>query len=90
MTMTKEFTIATHRRSFMGREEIISTVTGTLNDLLQYFAYTLECGKSWEHERGRRKVNMNPKTGKSLVTALNNAKNNTALNGYSDTWYELV
>ena len=86
----KEFTIAMHRRGFMGHEGSVSTVTGTLDFLLRHFAYTLECGRSWEHERGRRKVNMNPKTGRSLVTALNNAKNNSARNGYSDTWFEIV
>ena len=78
----KEITIATHRRGFLGREDRVSTVTGTLSYLREYFGYTLECG--------RRKVNMDPKTGKSLVTALNNAKTNTARNGYSDTWFELV
>lgn len=61
--------------------------TGTLAELVQYYAYTLECGASWQHERGRAKINRNPKTIKGLVTALNNAVNNSAANGYSGVSY---
>jgi len=64
--------------------------TGTLSELIEYYSYTLECGKDYEHEKGNRKINTNPKNIKSLITNLNNAVNNAASNGYSDTSFELV
>lgn len=79
----KQYTIIKHRRGNT------SETTGTIEELTEYFGYTLEVGKSWEHERGNRKVNLHPKTGKQLVTSLNNATNNAAANGYSGTYYEL-
>lgn len=66
-----------------------SEVTDTLENLIQYFSYTLEVGKSWEHEKGNKKINKNPKTIKSLITNLNNATNNAASNGYSGKSYKL-
>lgn len=79
--MAKEYTIiAVHH----GRR---TPWTGTLEYLIkEVFGYTLECGHSWERDEGCRKVNMNPKSGKSLVTALNNAAHNC--NRYFD-YYEL-
>jgi len=77
----KEYTVISHHN---GRA---TEYTGTLEYLIgNVFGYTLDCGHSWEHEEGCRKVNMNPKTGKALVTALNNAADNCRR--YSD-WYEL-
>ena len=67
-----------------------SITEGTLEELLDNFKYTLECGKSWEHEKGNKKINMNPKSAKALVTQLNNAVNNSAANGCSMTGYQLV
>jgi hypothetical protein len=64
-------------------------VTDNLENLISYFGYTLEVGQSWQHEKGNKKINRNPKTAKSLVTNLNNAKTNSAANGCPDTWYEL-
>lgn len=64
--------------------------TGTLEELTERFFYTLEKGKSWEWERGRRKINLAPKTARSLVTNLQNASDNAAANGYSGIVYELV
>ncbi len=65
--------------------------TGTLPYLIkEVFGYTLECGASYEREEGNKKINLNPKTGKSLVLNLNNAANNRALNGCSNRYYELV
>ena len=58
-------------------------IIGTLQDLVSYFAYTLEVGQSWQHEKGNRKINRNPKNIKSLVTNIQNAKDNAAANGYS-------
>ena len=67
-----------------------STKTGTIDELIEYFKYTLEVGQSWEHEKGNKKVNMNPKNGDQLVTALNTAKQNAAMDGNPDTYYDLV
>jgi len=65
--------------------------TGTLEHLAkEVFGYTLECGASYEWEKGRKKINLNPKTGKSLVTNLNNAVSNSAANGCASKYYELV
>lgn len=65
-------------------------VTDTLENLISSFSYTLEVGKSWQHEKGNKKINVNPKTIKSLITNLNNAKSNAAANGNSSEYYELV
>ena len=53
------------------------------------FGYTLESGESLQYERGCRKVNTEPKSGKSLVTALNNAVHNTMVACYDPDWYEI-
>ena len=63
-----------------GRER---SKSGTLAELIEYYGYTLETGKSYEHERGNKKINLNPKNIESLVQNLNNAKNNAAANGRS-------
>jgi len=60
---------------------------GTLEELIQCFSHTLAVGVSWEHEKGNKKINRNPKSIKALVTALYNAKNNAANNGYSGYSY---
>ena len=60
---------------------------GTLEELINYHSYTLDCGASWQHEKGNRKINKNPKSIVSLVKNLNNAVNNSAANGYSGTSY---
>ena len=78
------FTIAIYRRGRTNEQ------SGTIAELVSYFGYTLECGQSWEHEKGNKKINRNPKTAKSLVTNLNNATNNSAANGYSSTSYSLI
>lgn len=84
----KEYTVLCHR---MRRGEIrTSRFTGTLERLsTEVFGYTLECGQSWEHERGNSKINIHPKTAKSLVTNLNRAVANSAANGCPSEWYEL-
>ena len=64
-----------------GRER---SKSGTLAELIEYYSYTLETGKSYEHERGRKKINLNPKNIESLVQNLNNAKSNAAANGQSN------
>tara|TARA_R110001632_G_scaffold76073_1_gene172691 strand:- start:910 stop:1155 length:246 start_codon:yes stop_codon:yes gene_type:complete len=79
----KNFTVITTRRSRTSKQ------TGTILELIEYFGYTLECGKSWEHEKGNKKININPKGIKSLVKNLNNADNNSASNGCGMDYYEI-
>jgi len=82
--MSKEITIIKTRN---GKDsEIVGTVDYLVNN---YFGYTLEVGQSWEHEKGNKKINRNPKSGKSLVTNLNKAVTNSAANGYSSTYFRL-
>lgn len=83
MANTKTYTIIIHRH---GKERETS---GTLAQLIQYFGYTLECGRSWQYEKGNKKINTEPKTIKSLITNLNNAVNNSAKNGYANEWFEI-
>ena len=82
--MVKEITIIKTRNG--NDSEIIGTVEYLVNN---YFGYTLEVGQSWEHEKGNRKINRNPKSGKSLVDNLNKAVTNSAANGYSSTYFRL-
>lgn len=82
--MSKVITINVHRR---GK---VTSHTGTVAELVEAFAYTLEVGASYAHERGNSKINRNPTTAKGLVSNLNKATNNAAANGYSSTSYELV
>lgn len=80
----KEYTVICHHR---GRAH---EYTGTLQYLIEdVFSYTLECGASWQNHTGCRKVNRNPKSGKGLVTALNNAAHNTMGSCFDPDWYEL-
>ena len=84
MKEAKEYTIIKHHR---GRE---TEFTGTLEYLVNdVFGYTLECGASWSHERGCKKVNRNPKTIRALIMALDNAVHNTQGSNYDPDWYEL-
>lgn len=53
----------------------------TVAKAVEYYGYTLSCGASYSHERGNKKINLNPTTIKSLITNLNNASNNSAANG---------
>lgn len=71
------------------RRDKDTVYTGTLPELINMFSYTLEVGASWQHEKGNKKINRNPKTGAALVTNLNNAKNNAAANGYCPDYYRL-
>ena len=72
---TSEYTIEVERFKF-GAGSKKKVVTGTLEYLRKYFNYTLECGQSYEHEKGNKKINMNPKSAKALVSALNKAEAN--------------
>ncbi len=64
-----------------------SPAIGTLEELTNYFGYTLEVGQSWEHEKGNKKINRRPKSIAALVTNIYNAKNNAASSGFSDSRY---
>jgi len=77
----KTYKVKCERR---GRESFFE---GTMPELVLIFKYTLDCGASYQHEKGRKKINRNPKTLASLITNLNNAKNNSASNGYSPEYY---
>ena len=59
----------------------------TVEEAVDYYSYTLECGASWSHEKGNHVINCCPTTIKSLITNLNNASSNSARNGYGD-YYE--
>lgn len=79
----KQYTVIVSRRNRT------SEFTGTVAELVENFHYTLEKGKSWERERGNKKINMNPKSISSLISNLNNAENNAAANGFSGTYFSL-
>lgn len=83
----KTYRITTTRYS-LSRDPREYKTEGTLQELINYFSYTLECGKSYEHEKGNKKINMNPKNIQSLCTNLYNASNNSARNGYGGCEYE--
>jgi hypothetical protein len=63
--------------------------TGTLAELIQCYSYTLECGASYQHEKGNKKINRAPKSIDTLIKNLNNAVNNSAANGYAGETYKL-
>jgi len=78
--MAKEITIRVHHR---GRE---TDYTGTVDHLAhKVFGYTLECGNSWNS-----KINMNPKTAKGLLKALEQSVQETQGGCFEQDWYELV
>ena len=72
-----------------GRDDQTRSTSGTIPELLDYFGYTLEVGKSYERERGRYKINMNPRNINQLVDALNKAASNGAANGAASTYYSV-
>jgi hypothetical protein len=65
------------------------TFEGTIPELIEKFSYTLECGASYSHEKGNKKINRNPKSIGALITNLNRAVNNSAANGYAGIYYEI-
>ena len=74
----KIYTIVKTRK---GRE---TETSGTLEELVKYFGYTLECGNSWN-----RKIPRYPKTIKSLMTALYNSTEETQGGCYDRNSYRL-
>lgn len=71
-----------------GRHFDYGNVVGTIDDLINYFRYILECGYFWQHEKGCKKINMNPRSVASLCKNLYNASNNSDSNGFSGKFYE--
>lgn len=88
----KRYRVTIKRSGTFGNSYPDRFAEGTLPELIKYFHYTLEVGKSWQHERGNKKINMNPTSIQSLMTNLYNAKNNAAANGYGgySYSYELI
>lgn len=82
------YTVEITRSRGMG-SSTTRTTSGTLAELIDYFGYTLEVGKSYEHERGRYKINMNPRNINQLVDSLNKAASNGAANGAASTYYSV-
>ena len=80
--MKKLYKIKMTKSTRAGTREYYSNV-GTIEDLCKYYGYTLDVGQSYQHERGNKKINTNPKGIKSLLNNLYNAKNNAAGNGWS-------
>lgn len=86
--MQKVFTVFKQKSSFRSNTQGTPIAfTGTLEELIKMFSYTLECGQSWEREKGNKKINCQPKSIKSLISNLNNAVNNSASNGYAGIHY---
>ncbi len=81
----KKYVIRTHRN---GRIRI--SEPKTLEELVEGAKYTLETGKSYQHEKGKSKINTNPKTINSFITNFNNAKDNAARDGFANHWIELA
>jgi hypothetical protein len=81
MEMPKTYTITkTHGRT--GSE---TNYSGTVEELVKTFSYTLDSGAGYNP-----KINRNPKTVKSLVTALNKSVEETQGACYSQDSYELA
>jgi hypothetical protein len=77
--------VVTYTRPYTGRTYESSPMT--VEEAVMYFAYTLECGASYSHERGNKKINVRPKTIKSLITNLNKASSNAAANGCGSIYW---
>tara|TARA_R110000782_G_scaffold11744_7_gene35529 strand:+ start:6100 stop:6348 length:249 start_codon:yes stop_codon:yes gene_type:complete len=81
MSKTYTVTLTSHRT---GNSTVF---TGSIVELTEKFAYTLECGAGYSHEKGNAKINRKPGTLGSLIKNLNNAVNNSAANGYAGKSY---
>ncbi len=84
MTKQPKQYIITHTRPYSGRS--FENIPLTLEEAISYYAYILEVGHSWQHKgaKGIKKINLHPKTIRSLITNLNNASNNSTRNGCGD------
>lgn len=88
MGKIKRYRIIATRTPLFGGNTSTYKSEGTLEELIKYHSYTLEVGKSWEREKGNKKINMNPRNIQSLCDNLYNAKSNAAKNGYSGYYYD--
>lgn len=79
MTKAKEYSI---NKSYKGRDTVI---TGTLDYLNQYFSYALEVGYSYN-----RKIPTQPKTIRSLMSALEKATDERYGGCYERPFYTLM
>jgi hypothetical protein len=79
MAEKKVYTLTKTRK---GRD---SEIKGTLDELKNYFGYTLECGHSWNP-----KINKDPKTISSLITALRKSYDETEASCYERTSISLA
>jgi hypothetical protein len=86
----KKYKIKISRSGTFGNTYPDRFVEGTLAELINHFSYTLEVGKSWENEKGNKKINMNPKTIEQLIKNVENAKDNAASNGYGGYSLEVI
>jgi hypothetical protein len=77
--MTKTYKIKVVRKE---REKIIED---TLENLIEYFSYTLEVGHSWN-----RKINKNPTTIKSFISNLRKSFEEKEGGCYERTYIELI
>ncbi len=90
MLKDKIFTIQCAKNGTFTSKTSYYYQTGTLTELIKSYSYTLEVGQSWEHEKGNKKINVNPKSVPQLIKNLNNAVDNAASNGYSGKVYSIV
>ena len=60
---------------------------GTVKQLVEWYQSTLENGKEYEHQRGCKKISLNPRNLEGLVNNLNKALDNIAANGYCEDYY---
>jgi hypothetical protein len=81
----KKIKIEIIKRTFGRPAKVVNVVEGTLTEMLEQFSYTLDIGASYD-----KKVNRNPKSGVSLVDALNKAAKARAVNINPSTYYSLV
>ena len=81
--------IITHTRGMLTSRSYVSRPL-TLAEAVDYYRYTLSSGKSYQHERGNKKVNTAPTTIKGLIAALNNAAYNCSAGDQHYTYQEAV
>lgn len=79
--LQKTYTVTCERR---GRK---TKYTGTMEELVQTFSYTLAVGASYQYEKGNKRIVCSPKTRSSLVSNLNKAVTNAAANGCASEYY---
>ena len=86
----KVYTIKETYCPLFGGKEREKVITGTLDELIARYSYTLEVGACYQNGQGRKKINRRPATIRSFLTNLENAQNNARSNGYSGYSYELL